>query len=307
MNKEEKIYIAFGLVIKSDIKLPELIQLEAQNVDTTVDINIKIAQVSECIKDSKIKSIFYEASLNEYLLKVDGIAKYYVKEGKNIIIEPNENSCEEDIRVFLLNSVFAVVLQQRGFLVLHASAAVVDGKAVIFSGISNSGKTAIALSLYDKGYGLICDEICPIKIENGKAMIFGGIPQLNVWQDTLVKEKKNINVYTPIRKEINKYAFNIKDKYYESPIEISDIVLLKRHNKDGLVIKKVKGVEKFGKLMKATYRFDLEELMLGKHDIFNKHLIIGRNSCMFEIMFNDYPYEIDKITDFILKELKVHE
>lgn len=292
------------------MELAELISVKRQNIEDNnikVDINIKFGKVPKEIEDSKIKSLWYEASSKEYLLKVEGIAKYYVKDGKSIIIDPSENSLEEDVRVFLLNSILAVALQQRGFFILHASAAVIHGKAVVFSGASNSGKTAIALSLYDKGYDLICDEICAIKIENGKAMVVAGIPQLNIWHNTLIKTKKDIKSYKPIRRGINKYEFNIKDRYYENPMEISNIFILNKHNNEEIIIEEIKGVEKFDSLTKNAYKFYLEELIFGKQEIFKNYIIISQKSNVFKAVFNDYLDDINTLRDLILKELKTHE
>lgn len=304
-------YSAFGLIIESEIKLPELVSLKEQNEKSEnipIDIYITFGQIPKSIDDSKIKSIWYEAALGEYLLKVDGIANYYVKDGKKIIIEPNENSLEEDIRVFLLNSVFSAILQQRGILVFHASAAVVNGKSIVFAGISDSGKTAIALSLYDRGYDLICDEICAIKIENGEPMVLGGIPQLNVWQDTLTKAEKDISKYKTIRQGINKFAFNFKDRYCNKSIELSHVIILKNHNKDEVIIKEIKGVEKFDKLMRSAYKFQLEELFIGKEQLFKNHSNVGKNSKMMEVTFNEYPYEVNHVVDLILKGVeKINE
>ncbi len=58
----------------------------------------------------------------------------------------------------------AILLHQRGRLVLHASAAVVAGQAVAFVGESGYGKSTLALALTPPGE-VLTDDVLPIRID----------------------------------------------------------------------------------------------------------------------------------------------
>ncbi len=103
-------YTAFGLNIQSEIELPEL--LASQGL---ADIIIALGSVPEHINNSSETTPWYEIGMGQFLLRVDGISKYYVTDGKHIILEPHL----DDIRVFLVNTVLAVLLLQRNCIVLH--------------------------------------------------------------------------------------------------------------------------------------------------------------------------------------------
>ena len=51
---------------------------------------------------------------------------------------------------------------------LHASAVAVDGRAVLISGPSGSGKSDLALRLLDRGFTLVSDDRTIVRREDGK-------------------------------------------------------------------------------------------------------------------------------------------
>ncbi len=107
-------YHAFGLNIESEIELPELLYS-----DGTADITISLGKVPDFLENPIENTPWYEVGMGQFLLRVDGISKYYVTDGKYIIIEPHHGVDLDDIRVFLVNTVLAVLLLQRNCIVLH--------------------------------------------------------------------------------------------------------------------------------------------------------------------------------------------
>lgn len=88
----------------------------------------------------------------ELLLKVDGVANYWVKEGREIVIEPGPAAEAGDVRVFLLGSAFGALLHQRGLPPFHAGAVAMEGKAVLLAGRSGVGKSTLAAELCRRGH-----------------------------------------------------------------------------------------------------------------------------------------------------------
>jgi hypothetical protein len=296
MIKTNKTFTAFGLTFISEIALPELLPATGQ-----ADVQIMVGKAPDRLENPQFKTPWYEAAPGRFLLRVEGIAKYYVENGALIVIEPHPAPQPEAIRVFLLHTVLAALLQQREYLVLHGAAAVVDGKAVVLVGNSSVGKTAIALTLFDRGYEILGDEICAITLQDGKPVVVPGVPQLNVWGDTLKRADHDVERYRPIRQEIEKYAVPIHDQFGKSSVELGNIVLMKQHNLVENAWEPLKGAAGFEQLMRSAY---FVETVANQAQHFKIAAAIMQNMHLGRVTFNDQPYQVDKVTDFILGELR---
>jgi hypothetical protein len=289
-------YTAFGLNIAASIALPELLPANGQ-----ADVQIALGKTPDHLEKPAVKTPWYEACPGRFLLRVDGIAQYYVENGELVVIEPHPAAQPEAIRVFLLHTVLAALLHQRDYLALHGAVAIVDGKAVALVGYSGVGKTAIALTLSDRGYAILSDEIGAIKLQDGKPVAVPGIPQLNVWHDTLKKADKDVHSYQPIRQGIEKYAFPVRGEFGREPVALGNIVLLKQHNLATNEWKSLKGAAGFEQMMRNAY---FVETIANQAQHFKIGAAIMQNSHLSRVTFNDRPYQIDKVTDFILGELR---
>ena len=69
-----------------------------------------------------------------------------------------------------------MLLQQRGYLVLHASAVAAGGTAVAFLGHAGWGKSTTAAALYAQGYGLVTDDVLAVEMSSGRLMVPPGEP-----------------------------------------------------------------------------------------------------------------------------------
>jgi hypothetical protein len=91
----------------------------------------------------------------------------------------------EDAVVYLLGPVFAFVLRLRGFIPLHASAAVVRGNAVAFVGPGGAGKSTIAGALARGSYPILGDDIAVLEQISEEFCLRPAYPQVNLWSDSV--------------------------------------------------------------------------------------------------------------------------
>ncbi len=244
-------YLTFGLEIESEIELPELLP---SNRLKSPDLIISIGQTPVSLSNATLKGVTYEVAVNEFLLDLKDIAKFYVKDGNQIIIEPEKIRNDSNIRLFLLGSCLGAILHQRKILPLHASAIVHDGKAVLFTGISGAGKSTTANAFRLKGFKMLTDDVCPIQFINNKPHAIPGYPQSKLWEEAL--EKMNIDYenlpYT--RQGILKRRVTIQDDFIQEPTEIKAIYILQPHNKAEVNLLKVEDSNKFLLIKNMTYR-----------------------------------------------------
>jgi hypothetical protein len=213
-------------------------------------------------------------------------------------VEPADGASEDDLRLFLLESVFPALLQQRGYLALHGSAVGIRGRAAVISGRSSAGKTAVALALYDKGFPPLADEVCAIGLGRGGLVVYPGAPCLHLWQDTLERSGRNADSLSPVRRGLKKYSFPVRDRFAEGPAELSHIFLLNDHNRDETVVEAVRGGEKMESLLRQSF---FPETAPDRVKYFNI-CAAAAASPTIRLSFKRIPGNAERVADLILKE-----
>jgi hypothetical protein len=243
------IYRAYGLIIEAEFPLPELEVGEGRP-----DVIIRYGEVPQTIAGAPVRMVRFEAAPGRFLQKVDGIARYYVQDGKEVIVEPHPGSTDKDIRLFLLGSVFGALMHQRGNLVLHGAAVAVHGSGIVFTGVSGSGKSTLAAGLYQKGYPVITDDICVVIHAQNTHRIVPGFPRLALWADAAGELGENVADLARVREKLNKYALRVEDKFCREPLPISRVYVLSPNNSIDVCTTRLSGSDKIKGIVTNTYR-----------------------------------------------------
>ncbi len=120
-----------------------------------------------------------------FQFEVPDVARYRIEGGREILVEAKPGVSEEAIRLYLLGSALGVLLHQRGLLVLHANAIVIDGAAVLFMGPSGAGKSTFAAWCAARGYPVLTDDICAVEVgPDGGAIVLPGLTRLRLAEDS---------------------------------------------------------------------------------------------------------------------------
>lgn len=171
-----------GCQIHSDIPLPELIPQQA----TATDLRITLGAVPASLPSAQGRKHGVQIDGNTALLDVPGIARYLVEQGRNIRVDPSPNAEMVDIRLFLLGTAFGIACHQNGTFPLHASAVVVDQRAIAFVGPSGAGKSTLGTWLARAGYPLLTDDVCILTLpQNSAPTAHSGSPRIKLWKDAL--------------------------------------------------------------------------------------------------------------------------
>src|SRR5437773_792073 len=148
-------YRAYGLNISSEIECPELVLANG-----AADVRVRFGPVPERLENPGGLGAWYQVSEQELLLTPHHVAHFWVTNGRDVVIQRAPNASDEDIRAFLLGSVFGGLLYQRGYLPLHASAIETHLGAVAFAGPVGLGKSTLAAVLHKRGYPVVADDLC---------------------------------------------------------------------------------------------------------------------------------------------------
>jgi hypothetical protein len=176
-------YRVSGLAVASEVDLPGLIPGDP---DRAPEVTIRNAPVPVALDDAEMVGPTWQRAGRRFLLRVPDIARFLLEDGRSIAFEAENGADPQDVAVFLSGSVFGVLLHQRNQIVLHASAVLVGGKAVLFCGASGAGKSTLAAALGESGYPLIADDQCAIEIgADDIPMIQADGRQLRLWEKSI--------------------------------------------------------------------------------------------------------------------------
>ena len=125
-----------------------------------------------------------EFTRREFLLTVPGTGRFYVRNGDEVRVEPEENCDTSDLSIYLLGSVFGALCHQNGLLPLHASAIEAGGTVTAFLGDSGSGKSSMVALLGQRGYRVFADDICLLE-PVGEGLAAAPLANwLKLWRET---------------------------------------------------------------------------------------------------------------------------
>jgi len=178
-------YRVSGLAVASELDLPGLIPGDPA---CTADVAIRRAPVPMTLDDAEATGPTWQRAGNRFLLRIPNIARFLLEDGRSIAFEADAAAEPRDVAVFLSGSVFGILLHQRNHFVLHSSAVLVGGKAVLFCGVSGAGKSTLAAALGERGYPLIADDQCAVEIGgDGVPRIQADGRQLRLWEKSIVE------------------------------------------------------------------------------------------------------------------------
>ena len=109
---------------------------------------------------------------------------------------------------------FAYLFYQMGKLVLHGSAIEIKGRAFLFIGVSNSGKSFFASNLLNESK-LITEDICVIDILDDNFYIRPSIPVIKIDNPAIINSK-NIKSKHKIIDKRNREAIVLNDSKFSS-------------------------------------------------------------------------------------------
>jgi len=290
MNKKYH-YKAFGLHFIADFQIPELLA-SAGNPDVSIRIGKTPAQINHIIK----KGVRYQAGKDEFLLETDRIAKFYIKNGTEIIVEPYKEKVDKEVRLFLLGSAFGALFLQRGLLPIHGSAIRFGHSTSIFTGLSGAGKSSIAAFFVQQGYQILADDISVI---NYSLQVEPGFPGMKIWKDVLEKLGIATDSLSSIRPDIQKYKYGVEKNFCTQPLPVNNIFIIHPKNTPGFESEELTGIEKFNALKNNTFRYRFVEGLQKQQEHFTVINRLLKQVKVYRIKRPQAPVMLKEFADFL--------
>ncbi len=257
-------YYGFGLCFRSDLPL-----LDLGTVATATDmptVEIRLGAVEPCLPAPLSEGACFQVGDQDFLLAVPNVARYRVRRGCEIVVEPFAGAADRDIRVFLLGTILGALCHQRGLLPLHASAIAVDGRCIVFTGPSRAGKSTLAAFLAGRGYAILSDDICVVSRDPaGRPLAWPGVSRPKLWRDAVDALKISPGAIEPTRHGMEKYYVTTEVGHRDVvPLPLSRIYILREARsaaQEG--VERLRGARAVLAMMGATYRRNLLKPMNG--------------------------------------------
>ena len=216
-------YQAFGLAIRSELHLPELVGGRAGKYDVT----IFFSRPAGAGPLDRFSETTLRVTNGEAYFSYAGIGSFFIREGRQILIDPAPGVDEGSLRLFLLGNVLGTLAFLRGFLVLHGSAVAIDGRGVAFLGHSGEGKSTMAAAFSEKN-PLIADDVLVIRTDEIAPLICPAFPQLRLYSETagsLGFEPKKSSPGSPLEEKITP---RVPEGFSIEPLPLKRVYLLEK-------------------------------------------------------------------------------
>ena len=245
-------YTISELRLRSQIELPEL--LPAAETGGQAEVSLICAETPAALENPVNSGVLYQAAPAQFLLKMPKIARYWVRNGNEILVTPEAESLAEEVRLFLLGTVWAALLHQRELLVLHASGILTPKGAVIFMGRSSAGKSSLAAAFYQRGYPVLGDDTIALDILKKQVVAYPTFPQLRLWPDMLHKLGIKADEVLPVRPKLQKRTLPTPEGFSTTPQPVFAIYVLGSQVENEIKLEKFQGMARFSTLLNNTFR-----------------------------------------------------
>jgi hypothetical protein len=215
------LYSAYGLNIQSELPLPELAASEGEP-------RVTVAHASVDRRPTEVDETGHGfwAEGDEACHFFDRVGAFLVRGGREIIVDPVEGADASLVRLSIMGPALGLVLHQRGYLVLHASAIAIDGKAVAFVGWRGWGKSTLAAVLHGRGHAVISDDVTAVDFRGPAPSVLPGIPQIKLWPDAVTAMGDVPEDLPRLHPDFEKRALEVSRGFPREPIPLERVYVL---------------------------------------------------------------------------------
>ncbi len=228
--------------------------------------------------------ISYTMNDRGLLFTVQDIGKYYVSGGDTIVIHPDHESIESRLlRLFVLTTGMAGILQQRSIIPLHTGSLLIDGKLTLIAGRSGAGKSTTLAGLMNKNYRIFSDDI--VVLARGTDNHIHGIasyPMIKLWEQSMQAFEYEDRSF-PIMPGLEKYGLFFHEEFDTSQYPINRVILLKLSDDGRFATNQLTGGCAFEAVVEHIYKpsfFNTPEMRILKFKTITQLL---QNTAVYQI------------------------
>ena len=306
-------YVAYGLRVRSPVPLPfAALRLRAPTPDVTVRVGAVPETLHAPVRSRRRVNGWpeWETAPRIFLLRMQGVARCLVTEGRDVLVEPH---CGDDREIgeHLAKTAWTALLLQRGIVPFHASAVAFEAGAVLFLGRSGAGKSSLVGALLKRGYAMLADDVVGIAPDSSlpgastsRFRALPAYPRLRLCADTLdalvwrgqalEEGKRSGKALAPVR------------RFHASPLSIRSVYLLDSHNRSDIELETMRGASAVEALRQQVL---LKYLVNGlgqrrRRELFHTVAAMVRQAPVARVKRPASAFRLDALTDRVEEHLR---
>jgi hypothetical protein len=235
---------------------------------------------------------------DRYLIELPGIAHYAVsREAVTIVLAADAQMM--DARRLQRGAPAAAQHLLRGDAPLHAATLHAPQGAVVIAGRSASGKSTVAAALYQRGYGILADDLTCLHLLAGQPAVLPGYAGVTLWSDAAVRLGISIAASDRVHPALDKYVVTPEMPCTDQPVPLRAIFLLSVYNAPAVTVEAVTGVEKFQIIGHHTYNTRLTDALVSRDAFFALSAAIATSVPVWRIRRPRQAWTAEQIADQI--------
>lgn len=242
-------------------------------------------------------------SRDAFLLNLPSGLRFHYAQGYGVRFSRPDTVTDAEVKLFLNGSVYGAIAWINGFLPLHTSAVIQDGKVHAIAGDSGAGKSTLAAALSIRGLPLFADDVLVLDMSNDMQIVaLPGHKQLKLWADALALTE--LTAGERVSESMEKYFVEPPLIDQARPLPLAALYFLDDHAQSVPTLSLIGGAERFKALSSALYRPEFCAILVEKKDLF---LQISRLARELEMCRFDRPRNRDlfsKGADFIASAIR---
>lgn len=292
-------YHVFGLNICSSLELPDL----NRQAFLQEDVRIVFGENPSKLSQVTAAGVLYQASKDQFLFTMDGVASFHIQAGHRITIDMAEEADANDVCLFLLGPVFGALLLQRGLLPLHGSSVEKNGSVTIICGQSGAGKSTLAALFLKRGFTILADDISLVDNGEVNSRVTPGITKLKLWEDVIQQLFDDYSRFPRVREQLLRYKVNTGSSSSFRENQLKRIVILEKKNTPGFEWNEIFGMQKFGLLKENTYRGQYIKGLETSLSHFRQLNALTRNVKVYLLRRPNSPLLLNELADFVEEKM----
>lgn len=249
-------YSAFGLRCRLPFAAPLLVPTETEGEP---DVIVELGDVPAALERKSAIGPWWHAGDGRFLYEPAwGAGRFLVEGGRRVVIQPFAGADERMLAFQLVGTVLAMVVRQRGHIVMHGISAAKNGRAVTVVGHGGAGKTTTLRTLMVRGWDMLSDDYTVLSEADG-ALVLPGIPRMHLTVESAAKLGVDIAGLERHARSETKAIVPTRDRMSSKPCSLGALFHLEHHDGPAVELRWLTGAEKFATLRQSFYLASVTE------------------------------------------------